>query len=65
MIYDNLNDWKLLDNKMMVEESQSNFKLPQTNISLSENFLLKLASSLLLNTFEWIKSSNNAFKLLE
>lgn len=57
--------WKLLNNQLMVEECQANFKLPQSTLKFGDNFILKSASSLLLNSFEWIKSSNNAFKLLD
>lgn len=49
----------------MIDEQQANFKIPQPKLSFGDNFILKSASCLLLNSFEWIKTSNNAFKLLE
>ncbi len=59
------NYWKLLNNQQMVDEQQASFTIPQPKLSFSDNFILKTASCLLLNSLEWIKSSNNAFKLLE
>ncbi len=60
--------WKLLnENKMCDSYQASSFKLPQllNSIKFGENFILKSASSLLLNSLEWVKNSNNAFKLFE
>lgn len=51
----------------MVSESQAaEFVVePPTLPPFSSNFISQSLSRLLLYTFDWIKSSNNAFKLLK
>ena len=50
----------------MVTELQAKFSIPPlSTIPFGENLVLQSASRLLLNSFEWIKTSNSAFKLLE
>ena len=54
-----------LDGNVMVDEDQAQFSVPALSLPFNENIILQLASRLLLNSFDWIKSRNNAFKLLE
>lgn len=57
--------WQQLNGKRMVDESQCLFEIAPPLLPFSENFIIQATSRLLLHTFEWVKSSNNAFKLLE
>ncbi len=38
---------------------------PSHSVPFTDNYVLQMASRLLLNTFDWIKNSNSAFKNLE
>lgn len=50
----------------MVSEAQAQFSVqPLPTLPISGNFVLQSASRLLLNSFDWIRSSNSAFKLLD
>ena len=58
--------WSDLNGAPMVTELQAKFSIPPlSSIPFGENLVLQSASRLLLNSFEWIKTSNSAFKLLE
>ncbi len=58
--------WAKLGGLSMVNEMQIEFSIPPSpSLPFTENFVLQSASRLLLNSFDWIKSSNNAFKLLD
>ncbi|CAF0876403.1 unnamed protein product [Brachionus calyciflorus] len=57
--------WEQLKGQNMVSESQAEFSISAPILPFSENFILQSASRLLLQSFEWIKNSNNAFKLLD
>nr|ASL70608.1 nuclear receptor [Brachionus koreanus] len=57
--------WEQLNGENMVNEEQTEFSISAPILPFSENFILQSASRLLLQSFEWVKSSNNAFKLLD
>lgn len=57
--------WEQLNGQNMVNELQVEFSISAPILPFSENFILQSASRLLLQSFEWVKNSNNAFKLLE
>lgn len=58
--------WEKLNGASMVDRDQIEFSIPPSpSLPFTENFVLQSASRLLLNSFEWIKASNNAFKLLD
>lgn len=58
--------WAKLNGVSMVDGDQIDFSIqPSPSVPFTENFVLQSASRLLLNSLEWIKSSNNAFKLLD
>ena len=59
--------WKQLNGSVIVSEHQaSQFQVTPPSLSLNnDDFLLQSSSRLLLNTLNWIKSSNGAFKLFE
>jgi hypothetical protein len=63
-IYEKRN-WELLNGKVMVDEKQVHFNISPSMLPFSDNFILQSTSRLLLCSFDWIKNSNNAFKLLE
>ena len=53
-----------LNGQCLVSETQAQFTVPLLALPFSENIILQTASRLLFITFDWIKSSNQAFKLL-
>ena len=55
---------ELLKGQCLVNESQAHFTVPVLALPFSENIILQTASRLLFLTFDWIKDSNHAFKLL-
>nr|ASL70497.1 nuclear receptor [Brachionus rotundiformis] len=57
--------WEQLNGENMVNEQQVEFSISAPILPFSENFILQSASRLLLQSFEWVKNSNNAFKLLD
>ncbi|RNA40954.1 nuclear receptor subfamily 2 group C member 2 isoform X2, partial [Brachionus plicatilis] len=57
--------WDQLNGENMVNEQQAEFSISAPILPFSENFILQSASRLLLQSFEWVKNSNNAFKLLD
>lgn len=58
--------WAKLNGVSMVDGDQIDFSIPPApSLPFTENFVLQSASRLLLNSLEWIKASNNAFKLLD
>ena len=58
--------WEQLNGQPMVNEEEAKFSIPPLPaIPFTDNFVLQSASRLLLNSFDWIKSSNKIFKLLE
>ncbi len=55
---------ELLKGQCLVNEAQAHFTVPVLALPFSENIILQTASRLLFLTFDWIKDSNHAFKLL-
>ena len=53
-----------LKGQCLVNEAQAQFTVPVLSLPFSENIILQTASRLLFITFDWIKNSNHAFKLL-
>ena len=49
----------------LVNDSQAEFLVTPPTLPFSSNFISQSLSRLLLYTFDWVKSSNNAFKLLK
>ena len=54
----------LLKGQSLVNEAQAHFIVPILALPFSENIILQTASRVLFLTFDWIKESNHAFKLL-
>ncbi len=57
--------WLELSGERMVTDAQAAFVVSPPTLPFSSNFTSQSLSRLLLYTFDWIKTSNNAFKLLE
>lgn len=57
--------WQELSGEAMITESQAEFIVTPPTLPFSSNFIAQSLSRLLLYTFDWVKASNNAFKLLK
>lgn len=57
--------WQDLCGEVMVNEYQAEFLVTPPTLPFSNNYTSQSLSRLLLYTFDWVKGSNNAFKLLE
>ncbi len=52
--------------RLLKEEKDAEFSIqPSHSVPFTENFVLQMASRLLLHSFDWIKNSNSAFTSLE
>lgn len=56
--------WTDLCGELMITDCQAEFIVTPPTLPFSSNYVSQSLSRLLLYTFDWIKSSNNVFKLL-
>lgn len=57
--------WADLCGELMITDCQAEFIVTPPTLPFSSNYVSQSLSRLLLYTFDWIKSSNNVFKLLK
>lgn len=57
--------WQEISAEALISEAQAEFVLTPATLPFSSNFISQSLSRLLLYTFDWVKTSNKAFKMLK